>query len=349
MKKILLVLLLQIVTASSQEGHITCTIPPVKMSQDAVLTCNFPEDLNVTKKDFAIYHYLNDNRAEKEDNGNPVVAIVSTILVVGVILVILVIIVVVMRKRISFRKCKCKRKNIEESGEDQAMVVIDDKRVTKEFQDFLLKKVREMFPDMLDACYFVPPIHFNKTRYKTETVAGQVVYIPDPPDPSDVQYNQAMENVLNYLRRIVETKHERMFVLTHFNYDDYLNNPDHKYITHVLPVPAGLKKRKGENKIGCFDFLIIHRQYGVVVGVVKTVGDKDDESQAKKKTIDHAVVLEVSEAILQLRKAVCVMQHLMSDQNQPPKVRQFLILPNIAQSTLNRALHNHPGVAQKWT
>lgn len=44
------------------DGNITCTIPPVKMSQDAVLTCNFPEDLNVTKKDFAIYHYLNNIR-----------------------------------------------------------------------------------------------------------------------------------------------------------------------------------------------------------------------------------------------------------------------------------------------
>lgn len=42
-------------------GNITCTVPPTHMFQDAVLTCNFPEDLNVTKKDFTVYHYLDHN------------------------------------------------------------------------------------------------------------------------------------------------------------------------------------------------------------------------------------------------------------------------------------------------
>ncbi|PVD21780.1 hypothetical protein C0Q70_17581 [Pomacea canaliculata] len=221
-----------------------------------------------------------------------------------------------------------------------------DKRVTEEFQEFLLKKVRQMFPDMLNTCYFVPPIYFNKTRYKTETVAGQVVYIPDLPDPSDVLYNKAMETVLSCLRRILKTKQERMFVLTHFNYDDYLNNPDHNFITHGLPVPAGLKKRKGENKIGCFDFLILHRQYGVVVGVVKTVSDKYDGSEDTKKKTDHLLITEVSEAILQLTKAARMIKHLMSDQNHPLKVRQAIVLPNAEHTTLNRVLHNHRGLAQ---
>ncbi|PVD21788.1 hypothetical protein C0Q70_17589 [Pomacea canaliculata] len=236
-----------------------------------------------------------------------------------------------------------------EDRENTLAVVVSivlDKKVTVEFQEFLLKKVREIFPDMRNTCYFVPSIYFNKTRYKTETVAGQVVYIPDPPDPGDVQYNQVMQKVLLCLRNIVKTKHERMFVLTNFNYDDYLNNPDHSFIKHGLPVPAGLKKQKGDNEISCVDFLIIHRRYGVVVGVVKTVSDKDDGSEDRKKKIDHLMVTEVSEAILQLTKAVRMIKHLISDQNHPLKVRQTIVLPSAASSTLNRVLHNHPDLAQ---
>ncbi|XP_025112635.1 uncharacterized protein LOC112575182 [Pomacea canaliculata] len=57
----LLVTCIHIVTVISQGGNITCTVPPTHMFQDAVLTCNFPEDLNVTKKDFTVYHYLDHN------------------------------------------------------------------------------------------------------------------------------------------------------------------------------------------------------------------------------------------------------------------------------------------------
>ncbi|XP_025113440.1 uncharacterized protein LOC112575676 isoform X2 [Pomacea canaliculata] len=278
----------------------------------------------------------------QEDHGNTFAVVLSVVLVGAVLLAILVIVVVLKCRR----RCRCKREDRPESREGQPMIVTD-KRVTEEFQEFLLKKVRQMFPDMLNTCYFVPPIYFNKTRYKTETVAGQVVYIPDLPDPSDVLYNKAMETVLSCLRRILKTKQERMFVLTHFNYDDYLNNPDHNFITHGLPVPAGLKKRKGENKIGCFDFLILHRQYGVVVGVVKTVSDKYDGSEDTKKKTDHLLITEVSEAILQLTKAARMIKHLMSDQNHPLKVRQAIVLPNAEHTTLNRVLHNHRGLAQK--
>lgn len=42
------------------EGSITCSVPPVEIDQDAVLNCSFPEDLNTTKRDFAVYHYPDD-------------------------------------------------------------------------------------------------------------------------------------------------------------------------------------------------------------------------------------------------------------------------------------------------
>ncbi|PVD21795.1 hypothetical protein C0Q70_17596 [Pomacea canaliculata] len=46
------------------EDKITCTIPPVAPSHDTVLTCHFPEDLSVTKKDFTIYRYVEHSNPE---------------------------------------------------------------------------------------------------------------------------------------------------------------------------------------------------------------------------------------------------------------------------------------------
>ncbi|XP_025111794.1 uncharacterized protein LOC112574761 isoform X2 [Pomacea canaliculata] len=64
MNKILLVFFLPIVTASPQDGQITCSITPVDSGQDIALTCLFPEDLNVTKKDFSVYHYTDDTKPD---------------------------------------------------------------------------------------------------------------------------------------------------------------------------------------------------------------------------------------------------------------------------------------------
>ncbi|XP_025113449.1 uncharacterized protein LOC112575685 [Pomacea canaliculata] len=48
-----------VLSVSEEDENITCSVPIVKPLQDTVLTCNFPEDLNVTKKDFSVYHYNN--------------------------------------------------------------------------------------------------------------------------------------------------------------------------------------------------------------------------------------------------------------------------------------------------
>ncbi|XP_025113586.1 uncharacterized protein LOC112575780 isoform X2 [Pomacea canaliculata] len=42
---------------SAQDDKITCSVPPVQLLQKTFLTCHFPEDISVTKKDFNVYHY----------------------------------------------------------------------------------------------------------------------------------------------------------------------------------------------------------------------------------------------------------------------------------------------------
>lgn len=290
-----------------------------------------------------------------------------------------------------------------------------------------------MYPHMQEGCYFVPPVYLNKLRYKTQSVAGQVVYIPDPPDPSDESRDRAMQHVIHSLRDMADTQHEHMFVLTQFQYEDYLNNPGRGYRKHRLPVPTGLKEKNKYKDIGCFDFLIIHRHHGVLVGVVKDVGQKESGNQDKRqrikdsaseispmmgketnsqirkgntdgkesgdsiqttevsessgnqqetlnndsedneqetggqrfqegsddtlKTTDNKencdtrrsteeLMKDVSEAIQQLKKADSMVHHLLSDQDQSPRVRLILVLPNITLKTLRNALDCHPELTQ---
>lgn len=139
---------------------------------------------------------------------------------------------------------------------------------------------------MQEGCYFVPPVYLNKLRYKTQSVAGQVVYIPDPPDPSDESRDRTMQHVIHSLHDMADSQHEHMFVLTQFQYEDYLNNPGRDYRKHRLPVPTGLKEKNKYKDIGCFDFLIIHRHYGVLVGVVKDVDEKESGNQDKRQRIE---------------------------------------------------------------
>ncbi|XP_025113447.1 uncharacterized protein LOC112575683 [Pomacea canaliculata] len=57
-------LCLSLVPVSTQDDKITCSIPSVERFQDTVLTCHFPEDLSVTKKDFTVYHYVEQGNPE---------------------------------------------------------------------------------------------------------------------------------------------------------------------------------------------------------------------------------------------------------------------------------------------
>lgn len=39
------------------DNKVTCNAPAVRPLEDAVMTCHFPEDLGLTKKDFTVYRY----------------------------------------------------------------------------------------------------------------------------------------------------------------------------------------------------------------------------------------------------------------------------------------------------
>lgn len=204
-----------------------------------------------------------------------------------------------------------------------------EETVTKDFEAHLQNKIKDMYPNTLESVHFVPPIYFNKIQYKTQSVADKVAYIPEPSDPTAMIKDTAMQHFLQCVRHMAERRKEQMFLLTKFQYDDYLRYPDDDFQQHRLPTPS-----RDVNHNECIDFLIIHLNIGIIVGVVKAIIDQDVEM----------IATEVTEGIQRLEKACQVLNHLMSDQEHIPKVQQVLVLFNITESALPTTLINHTEV-----
>lgn len=186
-----------------------------------------------------------------------------------------------------------------------------------------------MYPKYLESFYFVPPVYFNRGRYQKQCLEGHDVYVPDPPDPSDVRHDQAMQRVLHCLRRMAEQHQEQMFVLTQFKYEDYLNRPIRQYKRNHLPMPSSLK---GEDKsVGCFDILIVHRYQGVLVLVVKEADPQDGQQ-------DKEISAKLTEGLKQLKLAKRMVKHLLRDRPKIPKIQQAVILPNCNSESLSQVL-----------
>nr|KAG5694404.1 hypothetical protein BaRGS_017437 [Batillaria attramentaria] len=154
---------------------------------------------------------------------------------------------------------------------------------------------------------------------------------------TDVRDDHAMQQVLQSIRQVAERRQEVMMVLSQLQFRKYLDNqvdPITAAATRLLPRPATLGIRDGD-----LDILLVSRQYGLIVGEVKSVGHKP------KYTTDQATVKTVQKAVKQLKKADVTLRQLVSDL-APINVTRILMLPNITSQRLMTALSTDPQTEQ---
>nr|KAG5693917.1 hypothetical protein BaRGS_014358 [Batillaria attramentaria] len=154
---------------------------------------------------------------------------------------------------------------------------------------------------------------------------------------TDERDDRAMQQILQSIRQVAERRQEVMMVLSQLQFRKYLDNqvdPVTAAATRLLPRPATLGIRDGD-----LDILLISRQYGLVVGEVKSVGHKP------KYTTDQAIVKTVQKAVKQLKKADVTLRQLVSDL-APINVTRILMLPNITSQRLMTALSTDPQTEQ---
>ncbi|XP_025112309.1 uncharacterized protein LOC112575030 isoform X2 [Pomacea canaliculata] len=199
-----------------------------------------------------------------------------------------------------------------------------------------------MYPDILTACYFVPSLYINRNTYTKAEVAGEKVVVMEPAPDDTLRHDHAIQHVLKCLRHLADTDQQAMFVLSQFTCDDYLASVDEQFAHHKLPMPSDLTRRDKDYEN--FDVLIVHRQYGVVVVVVKAsvcTADMGVEIRDNER-----VVQDLREAVKQLDGAERMLKHLMADVRSGIAIRKTLMLPNLSLKSFTEILEKHQDVAK---
>ncbi|XP_070203660.1 uncharacterized protein [Littorina saxatilis] len=234
--------------------------------------------------------------------------------------------------------------------------------------------VTSLYPDAATRTYCVPPVHFNRVPYVRDVVPGTGLSVhvlqPQPrarflhtalstnpegwtvpqhmwaeePGPhlppvgmqdSDLQDDFAQNHVMLNLQELGDSRHEAMFILSQLQFGSYLNQPAYAATTAQLPRPKDLP----QDRQGDFDFLLIHRQHGILIGELKSVGITNSAS-------NQTVVKKVKQAVKQLDKSEIMMRHLVSDIGPCLTVRKTIFLPYVSSAQLERVLDNDAQLEQ---
>ncbi|XP_070206743.1 uncharacterized protein [Littorina saxatilis] len=159
---------------------------------------------------------------------------------------------------------------------------------------------------------------------------------------NDIQEDVAQNVVLANLEELGKVQQEVMFILSEFSFDDYLTRQRASRGKHVpRAADLDLQYRRGD-----FDVLIIHRQYGVMVGEVKSVGWNQDFVKPSQSDADADVAKRVEKAVRQLHKSETVVRHLLSDVVKDLKVKKTLFLPFICCDQLEQVFKAYPGLEE---
>ena len=202
----------------------------------------------------------------------------------------------------------------------------------------------EWYPQWRERLFFVPPVFMYRTHAETTTLSGQSVSVPVPPvsegghagalQESDVKADRAQQRVLFSFRKFFEKSNEVMFILSELQFIDYLKD-SLSAAAKTLPRPVDLKKHHMDR--GDFDFLLLHRHYGLLALEMKAVGEGYCQADQKK---DRTIKTSVNKAVTQLQTSKTVLTHLVSDLQCPPRVKACLLLPSISETQLQRVLQD---------
>nr|KAG5685872.1 hypothetical protein BaRGS_003072 [Batillaria attramentaria] len=135
---------------------------------------------------------------------------------------------------------------------------------------------------------------FNKqTTGKIPTVLGLVSSL------CDVRDDKAQVHVLHCLQELAEKRREVMFVMSQLDFDNYLSEPCYSGAVSQMKRPVDLSGQKLDK--GDFDVLIVHRNYGLCAGEIKSVGFNAADRKLSEQQIQDEV-LKVLRKMLKLQK-----------------------------------------------
>ena len=231
--------------------------------------------------------------------------------------------------------------------------------------------IQQVYPDRHKKTYLLPPVQFNRQRYTVKNVAGESVAVmqeqpqephgpppPPPPTParpqvagsvftssppglqpsrhqdSDVLDDQAQHYTLQCLRALSDQAPQAMVVVSQLLFRQYLDNVTNPLVAAALPTVQQLSPQLGDGEC---DVLIIHKEKGVIVGEIKSVGAGAYFTRQPESQRQQTITRKVTAAVKQLNNQGQVLGHLVGDLKV--RVTKTLILPYVSAAQLFQAVH----------
>ncbi|KAK7094313.1 uncharacterized protein [Littorina saxatilis] len=187
-----------------------------------------------------------------------------------------------------------------------------------------------------------PPAAFSPSQYSLLTQESQPQAVPGHVQESDLRDDFAQNHVMVNLQELGNSRHEAMFILSQLSFGNYLNQHAYAAAAAQLPRPSDLDTQQTKYSDGEADFVLIHRQHGILIGELKSVGMSQAFAQNPQPPADADVAKRVTKAVKQLDKSETVVRHLVSDVAPGMTVRKTLLLPYQSSAQLKRVLDNNP-------
>lgn len=163
---------------------------------------------------------------------------------------------------------------------------------------------------------------------------------------SDIRDDKAQERVLNSLRVVADNYEptQVMMIISQLQFGKYLSKPCYAATIAAYPRPLDLPH---QYRRGDFDILIIHREHGLIICEVKSVGANFSDRMIFDEEHKQDVIIanKIKESVKQLKKAEVVLKHLVSDLGAI-SIRKVIMMPYVKSSQLIRAISKDNMCAQ---
>ena len=152
-----------------------------------------------------------------------------------------------------------------------------------------------------------------------------------------MQDDQAQHYTLQCLRALSDQAPQAMVVVSQLLFRQYLDNVTNPLVAAALPRVQQLSPQLGDGEC---DVLIIHKEKGVIVGEIKSVGASAYFSSQPESQRQQMIARKVTAAVKQLNNQGQVLGHLVRDLKV--RVTKTLILPFVSSTQLLKAICGTP-------
>ncbi|XP_025111864.1 uncharacterized protein LOC112574792 isoform X2 [Pomacea canaliculata] len=196
-------------------------------------------------------------------------------------------------------------------------------------------------PDLDSRSYFLPLdykdlIAGQDTQSARNTDTNFSISHRIPTHDSEFGRELTMQRIIFCLRKLFVQKEERLVGLSQLQFGLYKDGPCYAAAARLLlPVSDTLSRSW---KSGCFDLLLIHPIYGLIICEVLPFGDFSKKVCMSEKDIHYNAARKLQLAVLQLDKVEDVLPKLASNIAMSVRITKTIVVPNLTSRQIQQTI-----------